>query len=131
MNRGYSSGQGHPGECPEAVCGLKSANYEDRLKEMDITTLEERRHQADMLYVYKVLTGREDVDKGQWYTMAAEAARTLRTASHKLNVKVNHGRQAELFLCEGVGTVHGMAYQDKSRTKEQLMDLRRPMPNTA
>ena len=118
-------------ECPEAVSGLKSANYEDRLKELDITTLEERRHQADMLYVYKVLTGREDVDKGQWFTMAAEAARTLRTASHKLNVKVNHGRQAELFLCEGVRTVHGMAYQDKSRTKEQLMDLRRPMPNTA
>ena len=74
------------------VSGLKSANYEDRLKELDITTLEERRHQADMLYVYKVLTGREDVDKGQWFTMAAEAARATRTASHKLNVKVNHGR---------------------------------------
>ena len=68
------------------VSGLKSANYEDRLRELDITTLEERRHQADMLYVYKVLTGREDIDKGQWFTMRT------RTASHKLNVKVNHGR---------------------------------------
>ena len=54
--------------------------------------MEERRHQADMLYVYKVLTGREDVNKCQWFTMAAEAARTTRTASHKLNVNVIHGR---------------------------------------
>ena len=32
------------------VSGLISANFEDKLKELDITTLEERRHQADMLY---------------------------------------------------------------------------------
>ena len=68
------------------VSGLKSANYEDRLRELNITTLEEKRHQVHMLYVYKVLTGREDIDKGQWFTMGT------RTASHKLNVKVNHGR---------------------------------------
>ena len=68
------------------VSGLKSADYEGRLKELGITTLEERRHQADMLYVYKVLTGREDVDKCQWFTMATEAARTTRAASHKLIV---------------------------------------------
>ena len=68
------------------VSGLKSANYEDRLRELNITTLEEKRHQVHMLYVYKVLTGREDIDKGQWFTMRT------RTASNKLNVKVNHGR---------------------------------------
>ena len=33
------------------VSGLKSADYEERLKELGMTTLEERRHQADMLYV--------------------------------------------------------------------------------
>ena len=33
------------------VSGLKSAEYKERLKELDITTLEEKRHQADMLYV--------------------------------------------------------------------------------
>ena len=31
------------------VLGLKSADEKSRLKELDITTLEERRHQADML----------------------------------------------------------------------------------
>ena len=74
------------------VSGLKSASYEERLTELGMTTLEERRHQADMQYVYKILTGREDVDKGQWFTMASEAARNTRVMDHRLNVRVKHGR---------------------------------------
>ena len=74
------------------VSGLKAADYEGRLKELGMFSLEERRHQADMLYVYKVLTGRENVDKDQWFTMASETARMTRVASHRLNVMVNHGR---------------------------------------
>ena len=54
--------------------GLKAADYEGRLKELGMISLEERRHQADMLYIYKVLTGREDVDKDQWFTIASETA---------------------------------------------------------
>ena len=57
-----------------------------------MTTLEERRHQADMQYVYKVLTGLEEVDKCQWFSMASEAARTTRVMDHRLNVRVRHGR---------------------------------------
>ena len=56
------------------VSGLKAADYEGRLKELGMISLEERRHQADMLYIYKVLTGREDVDKDQWFTIASETA---------------------------------------------------------
>ena len=74
------------------VSGLKSAEYEERLMELDMTTLEERRHQTDMLYVYKILNGREDVDKANWFSMASEGIRTTRVAAHKLNLKVTHGR---------------------------------------
>ena len=74
------------------VSGLRSVDYERRLKELNMTSLEERRHQADMQYVYKVLTGREDVDRDQWFTMASESVRTPRVTSHKLNVRVRHGR---------------------------------------
>ena len=31
------------------VSGLKGDNYEDRIKELGLPTLEERRHQADMV----------------------------------------------------------------------------------
>ena len=74
------------------VSGLKSADYEERLKELGMTTLEERRHQADMLYVYKILTGRENVDRSEWFTMAAEASRATRSTAHGLNIRVKHGR---------------------------------------
>ena len=74
------------------VSGLGSAEYEHRLNELGMTTLEERRHQADMQYMYKILTGREDVDRGEWFTMASEASRATRSTAHNLNVRVKHGR---------------------------------------
>ena len=42
--------------------GLKQVNYNERLEELDMLTLEERRHQAGMIMTYKILTGKEDVD---------------------------------------------------------------------
>ena len=35
-----------------------------------MTTLEERRHQADMTMMFKVLKGVEDVDMADWFTVA-------------------------------------------------------------
>ena len=74
------------------VSASKSADYEEKLKELSITTFEERRHQADMLYVYKILTGREDVDKDNWFTMATKSIMTTRVATHWLNMRGNQGR---------------------------------------
>ena len=76
------------------ISGLKAREYEERLKELGngMTTLEERRHQADMVLVYKVLTGKDQVDPAEWFTMAAEATRATRTTADPLNVRVKHGR---------------------------------------
>ena len=38
------------------VSGLRGQEYEDRLKELGLTTLEERSHQADMAMAYEILT---------------------------------------------------------------------------
>ena len=56
--------------------GLKQVNYNERLEELDMLTLEERRHQAGMIMTYKILTGKEDVDPSEWFVMAAEAVRS-------------------------------------------------------
>ena len=45
-------------------------NIVDRLLEGGMTTLEERRHQADMTMMFKVLKGVEDVDMADWFTVA-------------------------------------------------------------
>ena len=74
------------------ISGLKAREYEERLKELGMTTLEERHHQADMVLEYKVLTGKDQVDPAEWFTMAAEATRATRTTADPLNVRVKHGR---------------------------------------
>jgi hypothetical protein len=43
------------------VSGLKGTEYEERLKELGLTTLEERRHQADMLQTFKIVRGIDKV----------------------------------------------------------------------
>ncbi len=74
------------------ISGLKGSTYEEKLEELGLTTLEERRHQADMAMVYKILTRKDDVEPGTWFTPAADGARETRNATRHLNVKAKHGR---------------------------------------
>ena len=49
------------------VSGLDSRVYEERLRELGLQTLEERRHQADMHMVHKILHGVGGLDQGTWF----------------------------------------------------------------
>ncbi len=53
------------------VPGPRSSDYEDRLKELDMLTLEAGRHYLDILQVYKMLRGHDNV-ACQRFKMAAE-----------------------------------------------------------
>ena len=70
------------------VSGLVSQNYEERLTELGLTTLEERRHQIDMLQVYKVLNGKDKVQSENWFVMAANGERATRAAADPLNLRI-------------------------------------------
>jgi len=74
------------------ISGLRSTDYEGRLRELGLTTLEECRHQADMVMTYKILTGKEDVEPNIWFKTAAEAARVTRASADARNVRISHGR---------------------------------------
>ena len=63
------------------ISGLRARDYEDRLQELGLMTLEERRHQADMAMVYKVLTGKEQVDPAEWFSMAGETSRVTQATA--------------------------------------------------
>jgi hypothetical protein len=43
------------------VGGLNGTTYEERLKELSLTTLEEQRHRLDMSQTYKIVSGKERV----------------------------------------------------------------------
>jgi hypothetical protein len=44
------------------ISGLKNNIYKERLRELDLQTSSERRHQADMAMVHKILHGRSGLD---------------------------------------------------------------------
>jgi hypothetical protein len=74
------------------VSGLRSQDYIGRLKELNMTTLEERRHQADMLHMYKICTGKHGLVKENWFSPPTAAAERTRQYADMLNVRPVHGR---------------------------------------
>ena len=64
------------------VSGLGSESYEERLKELDMDTLEERRHQADMVMVHKIIHGKVTLTKSSgsiWLEMRCKQRGARRT----------------------------------------------------
>ena len=76
------------------VTNLKGKGYEERLAEMGMITLGERRRRGDLVQMYKVLTGKDKVDYRRWFELAQprEGASSTRSTSGTLNVKRNEGR---------------------------------------
>jgi hypothetical protein len=74
------------------VAGLKGTTYEERLEELGLPTLVERRHQADMQMVHKILHGRGNLDYTAWFEKAENGPRATRSAADPLNLRPNHGR---------------------------------------
>ncbi len=62
--------------------------YEERLKEVGLLTLEERRHQADMVQTYKTVTGKKDMVKREaWFQSVTVTGRATHSANDPLNVR--------------------------------------------
>jgi ribonuclease P/MRP protein subunit RPP40 len=74
------------------VSGLKSNIYEERLRELNLPTLLERRHQADMAMVHKILHGKGGLDHTTWFEKAEDGLRTTRSTADPYNLRVKHGR---------------------------------------
>lgn len=45
------------------ISGLRGKTYEEKLLELGMTTLEERRRQLDMIQMYKIMAGQSRVDR--------------------------------------------------------------------
>jgi hypothetical protein len=53
------------------ISGLKATNYENKLKELGISSLDKRRKYLDMLQTYKVITGKDNVERPPGLTWPA------------------------------------------------------------
>ena len=65
------------------VSGLSGRGYEERLKEIGLTTLEARRVRGDMIEVWKILHGREDVNPETWFSLVGGKERETRINDHR------------------------------------------------
>ena len=74
------------------VSGLISNDYHERLAELGMETLEERRHRMDMAQVYKIVTGKDKVNSDTWFTMGREGQRMTRGNAHPLSLKQQRAR---------------------------------------
>ena len=52
------------------VSGLVGKVYEERLKELGLQALEERRHQADMCMMHKIMHSMGGIEHGAWFEKA-------------------------------------------------------------
>ena len=52
------------------VIGFKKLKYEDRLKQLGIYSLEKRRLRGDLIKAYKIISGKERVDKTKFFQLA-------------------------------------------------------------
>ena len=71
------------------VSGMGQLTYEQRLRELQMDTLEERRADNDMYETFKIMKGISKVERGTWFTCAAEeGGRLTRLTADPLNVQV-------------------------------------------
>ena len=65
------------------VHGLKRKHYEQSLKILGLTTLEKRRQRGDLIEIFKILTGKEDLDSEKLF-FRSRPEHNLRGHSFKL-----------------------------------------------
>ena len=51
------------------IAGLQGLSYEEKLRELNLCTLVERRKKFDMVQVFKILGGIDNVDFSSWFTL--------------------------------------------------------------
>ena len=68
------------------VSGLKGSTYEEKLKELNLQTLENRRIRADMIQTFKIVNGFDNVDKNTWFKFVGLREQVTRLNQDSLNL---------------------------------------------
>ena len=55
------------------VSNIARGSYEEKLKELKLTTLEERRWRGDMIQTWRIMTGKDRVDASTWFDLEADS----------------------------------------------------------
>ena len=80
------------------ISGLNGTSYEEKLSELGLTTLKARRKRGDMIQVWKILHGKDDVVAGTWFRMTSakhfmgtrQSSDILSISKPKANLEMRH-----------------------------------------
>ena len=61
------------------ISDVKGTNYEEKLKDAGLTTLERRRERGDAIQAFKTIKGFSRVQVDKWFTFESESARPTRS----------------------------------------------------
>ena len=70
-------------QATKLVSGLRRLNYEARLKELDMFSLERRYVRGDMIEVYKIFKGEDDLNFSDFFILDTDT----RTRGHNKKLK--------------------------------------------
>jgi ribonuclease P/MRP protein subunit RPP40 len=71
------------------VRSLRHMSYEDRLRKLDLPTLAYRRRRGDLIQVYKIMNGTNDIQRNTLFEMAST---NIGTRGHSLKIQKQHSR---------------------------------------
>ena len=67
---------------------LRSLPYEERLRQLNLPSLLHRRRRGDMILVYKILTGKMNINKNYFFQLSHLSSR-----GHKLKIFKQHAKK--------------------------------------
>ena len=74
---------------------LRNMAYEERLRKLNLPSLQHRRRRGDMIFTYKIMSGKVKLDPSEIFTMAKK---TMRSHKYKIQkTKVNSTRKTNAF----------------------------------
>ena len=68
------------------IPGLSGSTYKEKLAELNLDTLEDRRVRQDQILVYRIITGKDRVDPHTLFQFYGVTARPTRTSSYPWNI---------------------------------------------
>ena len=68
------------------IPGLVGSTYQEKLSELGLDTLEDRRVRQDMVQVYRIITGKDKVDPHSMFVFYGEQLRPTRMGSYPWNI---------------------------------------------
>ena len=75
------------------ITGLKGKTYLEKLNELGLLTLDQRRKRFDLIQTFKIIRGYDKVEAGTWFTLVGpEVARPTRLMGYKDNIVPKHSR---------------------------------------